>query len=114
MTNEEPDERNGRRDERIMRAACKIVEDRGLSALSRDAIAAEAGVAPSSVSNFGRSRITNGDHPRGESYRTRILRDMMGQAVDRGDLRIIRIGLADGCLRSDDVPVHLRAAAVLS
>lgn len=106
----ERDERNDARDARTLAAAVRIVETRGLSGLTRDAIADEAGLSAASVSNFGRHRITNGDHdPLG--YRTRILRAMMDQAIERADVRMIRIGLADGCLRKDDVPPHMRAVA---
>lgn len=106
----EIDERNDIRDQRTLDAAKRIVETRGLSGLTRDAIADEANLSAASVSNFGRNRIINGDHIR-VGYRSRILRALMDAAVEKADVRMIRVGLADGCLRSTDVPVHLRAAA---
>lgn len=110
MTQDEIDERNAVRDERALEAACRIVETRGLSALTRDAIADEANLSPASVSNFGRHRISNGTHAR-EGYRTRILRAMMERAIEKSDIRMLRVGLADGCLKPDAIPVRLRAVA---
>jgi AcrR family transcriptional regulator len=110
ITQEEIDERNAVRDQRALEAACRIVETRGLSALTRDAIADEANLSPASVSNFGRHRISNGTHAR-EGYRSRILRAMMDLAVEKADVRMLRVGLADGCLKPDAIPIHLRAAA---
>lgn len=110
---DEVDERNAIRDERTLEAARRIIERRGLSALTRDAIAEEAGVSPASVSNFGRTRISNGEHDR-ESYRSRILRALMRQAVRCGDVTMIRVGLVDGCLRAHEIPAHLRNAAGLA
>lgn len=104
------DERNEARDARTLAAATRIVETRGLSGLTRDAIADEARLSAASVSNFGRHRITNGVHDR-TGFRLRILRAMMDAAIEKADMRMIRIGLADGCLRRDDVPMHLRGAA---
>lgn len=108
MTEDEVDERNAQRDERALAAACRIVETKGLSALTREAIAHEAQLSPASVSNFGRQRISNGEHTR-EGYRTRILAAMMNAAIEKGDARMLRVGLADGCLRPDAIPVSLRA-----
>lgn len=110
MTQDEIDERNAVRDERALDAACRIVETRGLSALTREAIAAEANLSPASVSNFGRHRISNGKHAR-EGYRTRILRAMMERAIEKSDIRMLRVGLADGYLKPDAIPVRLRAVA---
>lgn len=110
MNDQEIDERNAERDERTLEAACRIVETRGLSALTRDAIADEANLSAASVSNFGRTRISNGTHAR-EGYRSRILRAMMNKAIEKADVRMLRIGLADGCLKPDALPMHLRAAA---
>lgn len=109
-TDAEIDERNAARDRRALDAACRIVETKGLSGLTREAIAHEADLSPASVSNFGRHRISNGEHSR-EGYRTRILRAMMDLAVEKGDVRMLRIGLADGCLKPDAIPMRLRAAA---
>lgn len=108
MTENEVDERNAARDQRALDAACSIVESKGLSALTREAIAHAANLSPASVSNFGRQRISNGDHSR-EGYRQRILRAMMEQAIEKGDVRMLRVGLADGCLKPDAVPARLRS-----
>lgn len=109
-TAEEIDERNQLRDERALEAAKRIVETRGLSALTRDAIAEEANLSAASVSNFGRTRISNGTHAR-VGYRSRILSALMDRAVENSDVKLIRIGLADGCLKPDALPVRLRSAA---
>lgn len=109
-TDAEIDERNAARDQRALDAACRIVENKGLSALTREAIAHEADLSPASVSNFGRHRISNGSHSR-EGYRSRLLCAMMNRAVEQGDVRMLRIGLADGCLKPDAIPMRLRAAA---
>lgn len=109
MNDQEIDERNADRDEKTLEAAWRIVETRGLSALTRDAIADEANLSAASVSNFGRTRISNGTHAR-EGYRSRILHAMMNKAIEKADVRMLRIGLADGCLKPDALPIHLRAA----
>lgn len=106
---QEIDERNAARDLQVRNAARRIIEAKGLSALTRDAIADEARVSAASVSNFGRTRITNGDHAP-EGYRARILRALMDEAEQSRDLPMLRIGLADGCLRLADLPTHIRLA----
>lgn len=100
------------RDESILDAAWTLVVERGLSSLTREAIAHLAGVSEASVSNFGRTSITNGPKPT-TGYRQRVMRALMNQAIETGDTRMLRIGLADGCLRPEDVPVRLRGAAGL-
>lgn len=110
MNSQTTDSRNADRDAAILAAAIRIVGTRGLSGLTRDTIADEAGLSAASVSNFGRSRITNGDHDN-LGYRMRILRAMMDDAISREDMRLLRIGLADGCLRATDLPPDLRVFA---
>jgi hypothetical protein len=105
----EIDERNAARDLRVLNAARRVIETNGLSALTREALADEARVSAASVSNFGRTRITNGEHDR-EGYRPRILRALMDAALESSDLPMLRVGIADGCLRLEDLPVHLRLA----
>lgn len=102
------DERNERRDTRVLEAAERLIRARGISTLTREAIADVAGVSPTSVSNFGRTRITNGE-PCGEGYRSRILRAVMDVAIERADLSMLRIGIYDGCLRPENLPDNLRA-----
>lgn len=109
MDDLEIDERNARRDERVLAAAAAIVSTHGLSGLTRDAIAEHANISPASVSNFGRHRISNGDHS-DEGYRSRILRAMMNAALAADDVKTLRVGLADGCLKLDEVPMRLRSA----
>jgi hypothetical protein len=109
LTDQEIDERNAKRDDCILDTAYRIVETRGMSALTRETLAYEANLSPASVSNFGRYRISNGEHSR-EGYRTRVLRAVMDRAIEQGDIRMLRIGLADGCLKADGVPVRLRAS----
>ena len=112
QTAQEIDERNAQRDERVIEAATSIIGAHGLSGLTREALANEARLSPASVSNFGRTRITNGDHD-SEGYRPRLLRALMNRAITTGDIRMLRIGLADGCLKDADVPTRLRSAAGL-
>ena len=98
---------NADRDRRVLEAARSLIMAKGLSALTRSAIATEANLSAASVSNYGRRRISNGDHSP-EGYRARILGALMAEATHSDDLPMLRIGLADGCLRLEDVPVRLR------
>lgn len=61
------------RDGAILAAARRIIETKGLSALTRRAIAAEAGISPATVSNFGVVEFASGGPP-SEGYRKRIMR----------------------------------------
>lgn len=97
------------RDDKILAATKRIIEREGLSALTREKIADEAGLSIGSVSNYGLSSITNSPPP-SEGYRARILRGLMQQAVDRADVKMVRVGLADGCLKLDALPDFLRKA----
>lgn len=103
------DERNEKRDDAILDAAARVIERDGLSALTRDAVAEEANLSPASVSNFGRTRITNGTHDR-SGYRARILHALMWRAIGTRNLSMIRIGLADGCLKRADLSDDLLVA----
>ena len=114
------DGRNATRDERVLAAARVILETRGLASLTRDAIAQEAGVSAASVSNFGLTRLTRYNSRRADQRRENPIRDstngfrpkvllaLMADAVERADLAMLRIGLADGCIRAADVPEALR------
>ena len=97
------------RDDKILAATKRIIEREGLSALTREKIADEAGLSIGSVSNYGLSSITNSPPP-SEGYRARILRGLMQQAVERADVKMVRVGLADGCLKLDALPDFLRKA----
>ena len=97
------------RDDKILAATRRLIEREGLTSLTRDKIANEAGLSAASVSNYGLTSITNSPPP-SEGYRTRILRGLMAQAVERSDVRMVRVGLVDGCLKADDLPAHLRKA----
>lgn len=112
LTPTEIDERNALRDRKVLDAAARIVETQGLSGLTRDAIADCAQVSPASVSNFGRHRISNGTHD-DTGYRARILRAMMDEAIEAGDVTMLRVGLADGCLKPADIPDELRVQAIM-
>lgn len=99
------------RDDKILAATKRIIEREGLSALTREKIADEAGLSIGSVSNYGLSSITNSPPPgRANGYRARILRGLMQQAVERADVKMVRVGLADGCLKLDALPDFLRKA----
>lgn len=108
-TDGEIDERNILRDARILAAAREVIEQSGLSGMTRRAIAERARLSRAGVSNFGRTRLSNGDHD-SEGYRSRIMRALMDDAIARSDMRMVQIGLADGCLRPDALPDHMRAA----
>lgn len=109
QTDTEIDERNAIRDEQILDAAARVIKRDGLKALTRQAIAEEAQLADGSISNFGRTRISNGAHePIG--YRERILAALMVRAQQERDVNMLRVGLVDGCLSAGDIPDDLRAA----
>jgi hypothetical protein len=99
------------RDARILAATKRLIAKRGIAYLTRTQIADEAGLAASSVSNYGLASITNGDNPE-EGYKTRILRGLLADAIDRKDTAMIRTVLAaDGKITADAVPAFLRLAA---
>jgi len=107
----EIDERNELRDGRILAAAKRLIDTVGLSGMTRESLATASGNSPASVSNFGRHRISNGAHGR-EGYRERILAALMAEAIEQGDVRMLRVGLADGSLRPADIPDPLREAVL--
>lgn len=99
------------RDERILNATKRLIEQRGVAYLTRALIADEAGLAASSVSNYGLSSITNGENPE-EGYKVRILRGMLDDAIERKDVALIRTVIAaDSRIKPDPIPVYLRTAA---
>lgn len=100
------------RDRRIMAAARRVVMTRGLKFFNRAAIAAEANTKPATINNFGRTVYSENYNPT-DGYRERILSGLMAEAIDKADIAIIRVGIADGCLRGEDVPIGLRAAVGL-
>lgn len=106
------DDRNTTRDDRILEAARGLVHEHGLSGMTREAIAMRAGLAVGSVSNFGRQRITNGQHPRGDQVMPRIRDALMVDAVERGDLVVLRMGLATQHPTALAAPEQLRVAAL--
>lgn len=97
------------RDARILAAARRVIGDAGMRAFTRRALAREANMSDGAVSNFGVSSYLK-DKP-SAGYRERILAALMRDAIDQGDISMIRVGIADGCLRGDEVPEGLRAAA---
>lgn len=99
------------RDVRILDATKRLIERRGVAYLSRALIADEAGLAASSVSNYGLASITNGANPE-EGYKTRILRGLLDDAIERRDVDLIRTVLrADSRIDPSPVPAYLRTAA---
>lgn len=108
QTDAEIDERNEVRDRRVLEAARAIIKRDGLKALTRDAIADEARLAAASVSNFGRTRISNGTHD-GLGYRERIMAALMADAMAARDIAMLRVGMVDGCIQLSDLPDDMRA-----
>lgn len=105
------DERNTQRDERILSAATQLAAQRGLAGFTRGDLADGAGVSRAGVSNYGRSRITNG--PQGTSgVLERIRDDVMRHAVERADLALLAVGLAARHPIALAAPDELRVAAV--
>lgn len=98
------------RDARILAGTRRVISDVGLQGLTRRAIAAAANVKPATVSNFGRTNYKQTEKPV-DGYRERILTALMADALEKADIAMIRVGIADGCLRSEEVPEALRAAA---
>lgn len=103
------DELNAARDERIFEAARSVAQAHGLAAVGRDRVARESGLSAGSVSNFGRTRVLNGqnDHdPR--PFNERIMNALMDWAVTNGDAEMLRSGLARGCVAWNAIPAYLR------
>ena len=83
----------------IMAAAVHMAHRMGWRALTREAVAAEAGVATGSINHeFGTM----------EALRHAV----MQEAVDEGHLEIIAAGLAEGHPAARDAPPHVREAAI--
>ena len=106
-TDAEIDERNEVRDRRVLEAARSLIRREGLKALTRDAIADEARLAAASVSNFGRTRISNGTHDT-LGYRERIMSALMLEAQETRDVAMLRVGLVDGCIQASDLSDEMR------
>lgn len=106
----EIDPRNHERDAAILDGARRLIRAEGLNQLRRARLALYAGISPTSVNNFGRTSLssTTADPAEG-GYRSRVLRVLMEQAVADRDIVLIGAGLADGCLRADDLDGELRA-----
>lgn len=108
----EPDTWARVRDERILAATRRVISASGLQGLTRKAIADAANMKPATVSNFGRTNYKQNGTPT-NGYRERILAALMAEAIEKGDIAMIRVGVADGCLRGEEVPAGLRAAVGL-
>lgn len=113
MDDYQPDPRNAQRDERVLLAAVALARSVGYRRVTRQAIADHAGLAAGSVSNYGRTRMTNGDHASSramDDVRTAVLQ----WAVDNGDLHLVAQGLADRHPAVLAAPEALRVAAIAS
>lgn len=105
------DERNTLRDQAILQAAVDLSVTHGLAGFSRGDLATVARMSRPGVSNYGRSRITNG--PQGtRGVLDRIRNDVMAHAVSTGDLRLLAVGLAARHPIALAAPNDLRIAAV--
>ena len=108
------DPRNTQRDERILLAAVDIVRAHGLAGISRSVVADRARIAASSVSNYQRSRITNGPDKQTTGVMDRIRADVMRWGVDNADLTLVRAGIAASHPVALEAPEALRIAAITS
>ena len=105
------DERNTARDQAILSAAIELAVVQGLSGFTRGQIADKARLSPAGVSNYGRSRITNG--PQGTAgVLERIRTDVMHHAVNEGHLALLAVGIAARHPIALAAPADLRIAAV--
>jgi AcrR family transcriptional regulator len=105
------DERNAIRDQAILAAAVDLAVLHGLSGFTRAQLAERSGLSPAGVSNYGRSRITNG--PQGTAgFMDRVRNDAMAQAVSEGNLQLLAVGIAARHPTALAAPSDLRIAAV--
>ena len=105
------DERNMTRDAAILDAAGALTVAHGLAGFSRGHLATAAGMSRAGVSNYGRVQLTNG--PQGTAgVLNRIRADLMAAAVERGDLALLRAGIAACHPVALAAPDELRIAAV--
>lgn len=107
------DPRNTARDAAILDVAGRLALEHGYRNVTRDMIAAAAGVASGTVSNYGGERFTNGGVPTGSAM-ARIRHALMRRAVETGDLPIVAQGLANRDPIALDAPEQLRMAAMAS
>lgn len=101
-------EANSERDTAILSAATRIINDEGITALTRSRVAEVAQMSPASVSNFGRTSITNSAPP-ADGFKQRVMSALMAAAIAAGDLPMLRVGLVGGFIRRDELPDPLRA-----
>lgn len=107
----EIDERNTERDQAILAAATELAVARGLAGFTRGDLAARAKLSPAGVSNFGRTRLTNG--PQGTRGVLERIRDaVVRTAVADGDLAVLSVALAARHPIALAAPDALRIAAV--
>lgn len=99
----------GVRDERVLSAAMRLAVRDGLTAVTRAAVAREAGVSTGTVSNYGAPVLTERlADPMGQ-----LRDDVMRRAVRDDVVSIVRAGLAAGHPVALDAPADLRARAML-
>lgn len=103
---------NDERDRRILTAARDLAVRVGLRGITRQAVADLAGMSVGSVSNYGRTRITNGGHAKGRAVMDTIRDALVARAVTDGDLVLLRMGLADQHPGALAAPEQLRVAAL--
>ena len=105
------DERNTERDAAILSAAGELALARGLAGFTRGDLAKLAKLSPAGVSNFGRTRLTNG--PQGtRGVLDRIREALVQDAVERADLALLATALAARHPIALAAPDELRIAAV--
>lgn len=110
----EIDPRNVVRDNAVLAAMLALSKRHGYANVTRGQVAEASGLSAASVSNFGRTQITNGDHPRGDPIMPRLREAAMRRAVETGDLELIAQGLASRHPVALSAPEQLRIAALAS
>jgi len=99
------------RDEAILAAAVALSQSGEYATMTRGSIADAAGMAPSNVSNYGRTGYYNRTFV-SVGVMDRIRSHVMEWAVTNGDLALLRQGLAMRHPAALDAPEQLRMAAL--
>jgi hypothetical protein len=100
------------RDKRILDAAYSLAQAGNLMTMTRGHVAAGAGVAVGTVSNYGRTSLASSTYPP-EGIMAVLREAVLREAVVRGDLALIRQGLAARHPVALEAPEQLRMAALL-
>lgn len=88
------------RDNRILNAAIELAKEDGYQWITRDAVAARAGVSPATINNVFGTMVD-------------LKRAVLRAAVEREIVEIVAQGLADRHQIAQDAPSELKAQAAL-